>query len=117
MRHQRGMSLTNLIVGLGLLAFFGVMAAKIVPAYIEFYQVKKIFAAMEQGGDFNGTVSEIRNAYNRRNTIEDVKSVQGNDLEVTKGGGETVVTATWAVKVPLIYNASACLDFSVTNAK
>ena len=117
MRHQRGLSLTGLIVGLGLLAFFGVMAAKMSPSYIEYYKVKKIFASMDQGGDFNGEVRAIRAAYDRRNAIEDVHSVQGSDLEITKAAGETTVTATWSVKVPMVYNASACLDFMVTTAK
>ena len=52
-----------------------------------------------------------------RNAIEDVKSVRGEDIEVSKEGGETVITATWSVKVPMVYNASACLDFVVTTAK
>jgi hypothetical protein len=117
MRHQRGLSLMGLIVGLGLLAFFGVMAAKLFPAYIEYFKVKKIFAAMEQGGDLNGDVRAIRGAYERRNAIEDVHSVSGADLEISKAGGETTVSATWSVKVPMVYNASACLDFSVTTAK
>ena len=45
------------------------------------------------------------------------RGTQGSDLEITKVGGETVVSAVWAVKVPLVYNASACLDFAVTTAK
>jgi hypothetical protein len=87
------------------------------PSYLEYYTIKKIFASMEQGGDFKGTVRDIRAAYDRRNAIEDVKSVQGSDLEITKVAGETVVSAAWSVKVPLVYNASACLDFAVTSAK
>src|SRR4051812_36305509 len=117
MRHQRGLSLTGLIVGLGLLGFFGVMAAKLLPAYIEYFKVKKMFATMEQAGDFNGDVRSIRGSYERRNAIEDVHSVSGADLEISKAGGETTVSATWSVKVPMVYNASACLDFSVTSAK
>lgn len=117
MRHQRGLSLMGLIIGLGLLAFFGIMGAKLMPAYIEYGKVKKIFAAMEQAGDFNGDVRSIRASYDRRNAIEDVKSVQSADLEISKASGETVVSATWSVRVPMIYNASACLDFMVTSAK
>jgi len=117
MRHQRGLSPLGLIVVLGLLGFFGVMGAKLLPAYIEYFKVKKIFSAMEQAGDLNGDVRSIRASYERRNTIEDVGSVHGNDLEVSKAGGETTVTAAWSVKVPMVYNASACLDFVVTTAK
>lgn len=117
MRKQRGMSLIQLIVTLGVLGFLGIMAAKLMPAYIEYFQVKKLFSAMEQNGDLKGTVRDIRRGYDTRNAIEDVKSVRGEDIEVSKEGGETVITATWSVKVPMVYNASACLDFVVTTAK
>ena len=117
MRQERGVSLMGLIVTLAVLGFLGLMGAKIMPAYIEYFQVKKVFAAMANGGDLNGTPRDIRFAFDRRNQIEDIKNVQGSDLEISKTGSETVISATWSVKVPLIYNASACLDFSVTSAK
>ena len=46
-----------------------------------------------------------------------VQSVAPNDLEITKDGGEVVVSAAWSVKVPVIANFSACLDFAVSTAK
>lgn len=116
MRQQRGISLTSLIVTLVVLAVLGLFAAKLMPQYIEFFQVKKVFAAMKQGGDLNGSARDIRTAFDRRNAIEDIKNVNGKDLEITKDGGETVVSVTWSVKVPMVYNASACLDFAVSSA-
>jgi hypothetical protein len=117
MRKQQGVSLVGLIVWLAALAFFGLMAAKLLPAYMEYFSVKKMFAQMEAQGDTKGTVGEIRKSFDRRNAIEDVKNVEGKDLEISKAGGETVVTATWSAKVPLVGNASACLDFVVTTEK
>jgi len=117
MRKQRGVSLTGLIVTLCVLGFIAVMAAKLMPAYVEYFTVKKMFAAMDQAGDLKGTVRDIRRSFDTRNAIEDVKSVKGEDLEITKEGGETVITATWSTKVSLVSNASACLDFMVTTSK
>jgi Tfp pilus assembly protein PilE len=116
MRQQHGISLMNLIVTLAVLGFLAVMAAKLVPTYIEYFKVKKIFSAMVAAGDTKGTVGEIRKSYQRRNTIEDVHSVTEQDIEITKEGGETVLSATWSAKVPLVSNISACIDFSVTTA-
>jgi Tfp pilus assembly major pilin PilA len=117
MGKQRGVSLTGLIITLAVLGFLAVMAAKLMPAYIEYFAVKKMFAAMDQAGDTKGTVRDIRRSFDTRNAIEDVKSVRGEDLEITKEGGETVITATWSTKVPLVSNISACLDFMVTTSK
>ena len=117
MRKQSGISLWGLIVTLAVVGFVGVMAAKLLPSYVEYFAVKKMFAAMEQAGDLKGSVRDIRYSYEKRNAIEDVKSVRGDDLEVSKEGGEAVLTANWSVKVPLVANVNACLDFTVTTAK
>jgi hypothetical protein len=118
MRKQHGVSLSGLIFWLALLGFTGLMAAKMLPSYLEYFSVKKIFAAMNGANEFNQPVFDIRRAFDRRNAIEDVHSVSGQDLEISKTpGGETVVTATWSAKIPMVYNINACLDFFVTNEK
>jgi hypothetical protein len=117
MYKQRGVSLTGLLITLAVLGFLAIMAAKLLPSYIDYFAVKKMFKSMEQAGDFKNSVREIRRSFDTRNTIEDVKSVKGEDLEIAKEGGETIVSANWSVKVPLVSNVSACLDFSVTSAK
>ena len=116
MGKQRGVSLTGLIITLAVIGFLAVMGAKLLPAYIEYFSVKKVFAAMVQNGDTKGTVPEIRRSYDTRNAIENVKSVQGADIEITREGGEAVLTAAWSVKIPMVANISACIDFNVTTA-
>ena len=105
------------IFWMAILGFLGVMGMKLMPSYIEFFTVKKMLKAMEEQGDLKGTVRDIRMAFDKRNAIEDVKNVRPDDLEITKEGGEAVVTANWSVRVPLVYNISACLDFTATTAK
>jgi hypothetical protein len=117
MQKQRGVSLTGLIVTLSVLGFLGVMASKLLPAYIDYFAVKKMFATMEQAGDFKLGVREIRKSFDTRNTIESVNDVKGDDLEIGKEGGETVVSVSWQKKVTMVGNVSACLDFYVTSQK
>lgn len=114
---QRGVSLSGMIVGLAVLGFLGVMAAKLLPAYVEYYNVKKVFAAMESAGDLKGTVKEIRGAFEKRAVIDDIRSIRPEDLEIGKDGGETVVSASWPMKIHMVGNLSACLDFTATTAK
>ena len=116
-RTQRGITLSGAIVGMLVLAAIALFAAKLTPSYLDYFSVQKLLKAMETTGDTKGTVKEIRNAFDRRNSIEGVQTVRGDDLEITKEGGEAIVTANWSVKIPIISNFSACLDFSVTTAK
>ena len=118
MMKQRGLSLVNVIVWLAVLGFVGVSAAKLLPAYMEYFSVKKIFNQMESSGSLNAmSVRDIRFEYEKRNAVEDVKSVRGDDLEISKAGGETVLSASWSAKIPMFGNLSACLDFYVTTGK
>jgi hypothetical protein len=118
MRKQRGISLTGTIFWLAILGFVGIMAAKLMPAYVEYYAVKKILAALEAQGVTKGTVRDIRFGYEKLNAVEDIKSVRGDDLEITKSsGGDAVVSATWSVRIPMVANINACLDFFVTTEK
>lgn len=116
-RKQLGVTLSGAIIWMVILALGGLFAAKLMPSYLEFFAVKKMLNAMEETGETKGTVRDIRNAFDRRNTIEDVKALRGEDLEITKEAGEAVVSATWATKIPIAGNFSACLDFMVTTAK
>ena len=116
MVRQRGVSLVGLIVTLAVGAFIFVLGVKLVPAYIEYFSVKKMFSAMEANGDLKGSVREIRYAFEKRNNIENVADVHPDDLEITKEGGETVISVSWSKKVGLVANISACLDFFVTTA-
>ena len=117
MRKQRGITLTGTITWLAILGFLGVMAAKLMPAYMEYGSVKKIFKTMEQSGDLKGTVRDIRRTFDKLNAIENVTSVKSEDLEITKQGQDTVVSASWSVRVPMIYNVSACIDFTASTGQ
>jgi hypothetical protein len=116
MGKQRGITLTGLIVFCAVVGFVGIMAAKLLPSYLEYWSVKKMFKAMEDSGETRASPPQIRKAYDIRNAIEDVKSIQGHDLQITNQGGQTVVSAEWSVKVPMVFNISACVDFSASTA-
>ncbi len=116
-RSQRGISLTGALGGMIVLAGVALFGAKLLPAYLDYFAVKKMLAAMESSGETKSSVKEIRNAWARRNSIEGVAAVNPDDLEITKEGGEAVVSANWSTKVHIIGNFSACLDFSATTAK
>ena len=116
MEKQRGITLMGLIVFCAVVGFFGLMAAKLLPSYLEYWSVRKMLKAMEDSGETRGSPVQIRKAYDIRNAIEDAKSVQSRDLQISNQGGQTVVSADWSVKVPMVYNISACLDFSASTA-
>lgn len=116
-KYQRGVGFIMLMIYFVVGAVVVLLGLKVVPAYLDYLTVKKILAGMANSEEVrSGTVQEIRRSFDRRATIDYQKSVTMDDLEVTKDGGETVVTAAWQQKIPLFANWTLLIDFSTSTA-
>lgn len=115
MKHQRGMSFIALVLLIVLGISIVLIGVKLVPAYIEFFSVKKVLSAMEKDPGFSAmSPGEIRKSFERRATIDYITAVNSQDLEITKADGDNVVSVEYSQKIPLAFNVSACLDFSAS---
>jgi len=119
MNSQRGLSLIGLILIGVLVAMAAMVTMKVVPPVIEYYTIMKNINAVVRSGEARGTVAEIRKAYDRRASVDDVTSIRPDDLDISKSGGEVVISVAYSKKIPLFANVSICLDFegSTTPAK
>jgi len=84
---QRGISFIGILFVGGVLAFTGVIAAQVFPTVIEFQSITKAATKASEGS----TVGEVRSIFDKAGQIDDIKSITGKDLEVTKEGDKTVV--------------------------
>jgi len=110
-KTQRGLSLIGLILIGALVAAAAMVLIKVAPAVIEYYTILKNVKAVVQSGETQGTVADIRKAYDRRATVDDITSVGAQDLDIGKSGGQVVISFAYAKKIPLFGNVSICLDF------
>ena len=109
-RYQRGLSLTGLIVALAVLGFFGILAARIAPSYIEY---RAITAAIEKAKrDGGGDVREIRSSFNKAREINDITAIGANDLVISRETGDTEISFDYEKRIPLVANATLLLSFS-----
>ena len=108
--RQLGVSLTGLIVGAFILIFAALLGMKTVPPYLEFFTAKKLITiiANEQRG---GSVLDIRRAWQLKTAIENVEAINEKDLEITKEGGEVVISFAYRKDVPLFGNVGVYMDF------
>ena len=114
-RRQRGIGFVSLIFVFAVCAVVLLLGMKLVPVYLELFSVKKVMAAMAQGEDVkSGTVTDIRKSFDRRAVIDNIQAVSGQDLEISKDAGETVVVATWQHRVALFTGYTLLVDFSVS---
>lgn len=118
MQAQRGISLTGFMVFAFIAVALLMLGFKIGPAYMEFYSIQKVMKDMAaEPAMLNASRGEINSAFNNRAGIENIKAISYSDLEVEKDGSSIVFSAAYAVRVPLFYNLSACMDFKPTSAK
>jgi hypothetical protein len=108
--RQRGVTLTGLIVGAIILIVLLLLAMKIAPPYLEFFNAKKLIMQISSEG--KTSVGEIRQAFDLKASVNDVSTLQGRDLEVTKDGGEVVISFAYRKEIPLFANLGVYLDFA-----
>ena len=96
--RQRGLSLWNTLFVGSLVFVVGVVGAQSVPIYLEYFNVQ---SAVERAQN-HSTVAEIRAAFDRAALIEEIHSVKGADLDITKRGEKVVVSFAYAREIHLV---------------
>ena len=113
MKRQRGMGFAGLLTLLVGIVFLAIIGMKMVPAYLEYFAIKKAVAAITQGGQLrNASVADVRRAFELRQAVDDFTSVGPKDLEITKDGNEIVVAFAYEKRIPLFSNISVLIDFA-----
>jgi hypothetical protein len=86
-RRQGGMSIITLIFILAVLAGVGAIAMKALPSFLEYQAVLR---AVDRAKN-EATPAGVRQAFDRSRDVDDITSISGKDLEITKNGDQTVV--------------------------
>ena len=115
---QRGLSFSGFIIGAVILILVVTTGLKLIPAYMQDAKIKNLFAAIAANPEMQkASPREIKMDFATRASIDDIKAITIDDIEITSNGGGLVLSASYAVKVPLVANISLYLDFNPTSAK
>ncbi|MBS0498344.1 MAG: DUF4845 domain-containing protein [Gammaproteobacteria bacterium] len=115
-RKQKGISLSGLLVWAVILILLAISGLKIAPAYIEFSSIQKNLSAIvkdinTQSADLN----QIRVLFSKRAQIDNIKSINAQDIKINKESGRIVLSANYTVRIPLVSNLSLTIDFDATS--
>lgn len=112
---QRGLTMFGFLFVAIVFIAVAMLAMKLVPAYIEFFSVKKILAAMGQESELKSmSNADIRKDFTKRADVGYVTVVKPEDLSVDRSGGNPVVTAQYEYRTKLVGNVSLVVDFSAS---
>lgn len=95
--RQRGLSFIGLLVVAGVLAVAGVIVAQVVPTLIEYQAVIRAAKKASEGS----SVSQVRSLFDKAASIDNITSISGKDLEVTKENEQVVVSFAYQREIHL----------------
>ena len=112
--RQRGATVLGMVVIIAILGFALYGGIRLTPIYLEYMAVAR---ALEQTAkEESGATSPqtLRNALDRRWTIETIDSIQPKDIEIKKAGSGFTMRAWYRAEAPFISNVSLVADFDKT---
>lgn len=112
-KHQRGVSLTGLIVLMALLGMVLVVGSKVLPSIIEYKAIKNAIATLKESG---GNVREMQNDFNKNAYVTDIKAIRGTDLVFSKDSGELEISFAYEKRIELMGPVSLLIDYAGTTA-
>ncbi|MEN9904478.1 MAG: hypothetical protein RLZZ555_1043 [Pseudomonadota bacterium] len=108
MKQQRGVGLVGLILVGAVVAVLGLVVAQVVPTLIEYQAVAKAARRAAEGN----SVGEVRSLFDRAASIDDIRSIQGKDLEISKENDRVVVEFAYEREIHLAGPAWLVMRYS-----
>ncbi|MCX7192211.1 MAG: DUF4845 domain-containing protein [Proteobacteria bacterium] len=111
--NQRGLSFSGFIFGALCLVLVMVFGLKLIPPYIQHAEINKLLSTIANDPDMQkAPIRDIRASFNRRASIDNITAVKADDIDIDTSAEKPVLTASYAVKIPLAGNVSLYIDFN-----
>lgn len=115
---QRGLSFFGFIFGAFILVLASIGGLKLIPAYMEEAKISNLFTVIANDPEMQkASPSNIRMSFIKRASIDNVTAIKAEDIEIASNGGRLELSASYAIKIPLVANVSLYLEFNPTSAK
>jgi len=112
LKKQKGIGLSSLLVWSIILILITIFGLKLTPIYIEHSSIKKNLTAIAQDINLqNADLNQIRLSFNKRAQIDNIKTIDGQDIKINRENGRIILSAKYSTKIPLISNISLNIDF------
>lgn len=109
--RQRGVTLLGLIVASFFVAVAALLGIKVIPEYLEHWQLKRVVKKVAMETHADASVRQIRDSFDKQASVHSINSVTGADLEISKHYGQITVSFAYEKRIPLFSNVSLLLAF------
>ena len=110
--RQKGMTGIGWLIVLALIAFFVLLALRIVPAYLEYYKVVSALESLEEETGWSDVNPRaIRDLIERRFDISYVYSITPQQVSIRPSGAYYAVTAKYDAREHIFGNIDVLMSF------
>ena len=106
--RQSGLSFVGLVLGVAILVGVGALGAQAFPTVLEYQAVLKAIEKAKAGN----SVPEVRSIFDKAAQIDDIKSISGKDLEITKNGDKVSVKFAYNKEIHMFGPAYLLLKYA-----
>ncbi|WP_172197896.1 DUF4845 domain-containing protein [Niveibacterium sp. COAC-50] len=114
-KHQEGLSLIGTMIAAALVIGSIVLAMRTVPVYNEYFEIRKSLTVLATSAEATSPEA-IRGLFDRRTSVNDIRSVSGADLVIAKNGARWEISVDWQRSIPLVANVSLLFQFSASSS-
>jgi hypothetical protein len=113
--RQRGATFIGMAIIIAILGFALYAGIRLTPLYLEYMAIARAMKqTAQEEGDGPTSPAQLRNALDRRWTIEDIKTIQPKEIDIRKMGGGYTMRAWYRAEAPFVGNISLVVDFDTT---
>lgn len=106
--RQGGISFIGLLFVVGVLACAGIIGAEAFPTVVEYQAITKAAQKASSGN----TVPEVRQIFDKAADIDNITSISGKDLDISKDGDRVVVKFAYTREIHLFGPAYLLLKYA-----
>lgn len=110
---QSGITLIGFLFVLAIAGFFGFMAMKLVPSYIEFMGVNKAMNQVASSGVEGKSLDDLRRDLMFKMGFQyvDDATIKPKDITVKRSGNSAELNVSYDKRVPFMYNIDFLMHF------
>ncbi len=110
--RQQGMTFIGVVIVLGLIAFFVLVALKLIPLYLENFKIVSSLQSLKSEAELGSkSAPEIMTLLSRRLDINDVRRLTPKDIEIKAGSGRALVRIKYEARESFIGNVDIVAKF------
>jgi len=106
--RQLGISFIGLLFFVGVLACLAILGAQAFPTVVEYQAILKATQKASEGT----TVAEVRQIFEKAAAVDDIKSINGKDLDISKNGDKVVVKFAYNKEIHMFGPAWLLLKYA-----